>query len=161
MQSSALSIYLFRFATLASWVLALVLVALVVNTLFERALTRPVQWSVIESNIDPRVAARHISARLPADQVVAPRSPPPPPEPVRATLDLTLVGIATGFAGAPGFALFMSGGGESVFATRNQSLPNGATLRVIAQDHVVIDLHGTEQALHLSPPRSSASSPQR
>lgn len=133
---------LVRLGTLIAWFVAIGSLAGVSVEVFNRWLEPELQVSHAERSTDPRAAARQISARVITDANLLQGATELP---ATDTDDggYVLVGLATGFGDAPGFAMLRAASGEVVSAMLGERLPSGATVVAIQADHVKLNQRGT------------------
>lgn len=137
-----------RLVPLVAWMIAILLVALVGRALTDRWVTESVPLSLDQRSTDPRATAREIAARLSSG--VPPATPVVVSETHAKSIDYTLMGVATGFSGAPGFALLRTTSGDIVAAVQGEQLPSGETVLAIGHDHLRLSLRGHETTLLIS-----------
>ncbi|HRQ55791.1 MAG TPA: type II secretion system protein N [Azoarcus taiwanensis] len=142
------SMRMLRIGTLLAWLIAIVLLAAVTVEVVNRWLEPELHVSRVERSTDPRTVARQISARVAVDS----KSQLSEDLPETTTNDggYSLIGIATGFGDAPGFAMLRSASGGLHSAMLGESLPSGAKLIAIRPDHIQLDQRGTVHTIRIS-----------
>jgi len=153
MASSGHSMRLVRLGTLIAWFVAIGSLAVVFVEVINRWIEPDLQVSHAERSTDPRAAARQISARVAIDADLLRTAPG------LSTTDAedggyVLVGLATGFGEAPGFAMLRATSGEVVSLMLGESLPSGATVIEIQADHVTLNQRGSLLTIRI--PRDEA-----
>ena len=138
-----------RIGTLFAWLIAMAMLAAVTVEVANRWLEPDLQVSSVERSTDPRTAARQISARVAIDPTA---SQPLASSPASTETDdgYTLIGLATGFGDAPGFAMLRTASGQLHSALLGENLPSGARLVAIRPDHVELDQRGTVRIIRIS-----------
>lgn len=149
---------LVRLGTLTAWLVAIGSLAAVFVEVFNRWLEPELQVSHAERATDPRAAARQISARLATDTLPSGTTSDLP---TASTHDggYVLVGLATGFGDAPGFAMLRAASGEVVSAMLGEHLPSGATVTAIQADHVTLNQGGTQLTIRIPHDETPAITP--
>lgn len=122
-----------------AWLVALSCVAGVAATLFWRLAAPPAIDRPVIQDSDPRAAARRIASQRPFAGQAAPSAAPLA---VATTSAFSLVGVATGFVGGPGFALLKSGTAEPEAFVEGEEIASGVRLRRILADGVEIERGG-------------------
>ncbi|MCL4758550.1 MAG: hypothetical protein KJZ96_09390 [Rhodocyclaceae bacterium] len=136
-----------RLLVATAWLLAVLLAAAVTADLLARFTAPHRQAAVSPTVSDPQRAARQIVARAPFAGVTTSTSEPLP---APGRHDYTLVGVATGFGSAPGFALLQGPGGKIESAAIGESIGADTTLVAIHPDRIEIERNGVREALPLT-----------
>lgn len=133
--------------TLGAWSAALVFAAWAGADLVKRFITPPPVSAAFTLTTDPRAAAQQIVARAPLAS--AGQAPAPLATGAGGTARHQLVGVATGFGHAPGFALLRQAGGPIQSAMVGDTLAPGVRLLRLHADRVDIDYDGQVESLPL------------
>ncbi|MCB1958021.1 MAG: alpha-1,2-mannosidase [Rhodocyclaceae bacterium] len=131
-----------------AWLLALALVAAVAVTLFWR-FTAPAPLALpVRFDADPRAVAQRIAGQQPfggsAPAAAVAASP-------ANTAAFTVVGVATGFIGGPGFALLKQGSGDPQAYVEGEEIARGLRLKRILADGVELEQGGRTERIQLPP----------
>lgn len=132
-----------------AWSIALAWSAWVAADLLNRALAPPVSAASRDFVAEPHAAAQRIIARSSiATAGAGPHAPGGATEPRHR---FTVVGLATGFGTAPGFALLRGDDGRVVTARAGEMLPSGARVVAIDARHVELEHEGRRERITLAP----------
>lgn len=132
-----------------AWLAALAWSAWVAAEVLTRMLA-PAQSAASRDTItDPLVAAQRITAR--SVVAAADAAPVAQASATAARQRFTVVGLATGFGTAPGFALLRGEDGRVVSARAGDALPSGARLVAIHAQHVELEHGGRRERIELAP----------
>ncbi len=142
------SMRMVRIGTLFARLIAIALLAAVTVEVANRWLEPDLHVSRVERSTDPRTVARQISARVVADP--GPQFSDDLPDTTTSDGGYALIGLATGFGDAPGFAMLRAASGEFHSAMLGESLPSGAKVIAIRPDHVQLDQRGTVVTIRIS-----------
>jgi general secretion pathway protein C len=135
---------------LLAWTMALLLVAWVAADLIVRwTAPTPVSASYI-SQTDPRVVAQRLMTRAPMAGEARSVSASPTATPAPSATQFTLVGVATGFGRAPGFALIQSNQGPVQPYVVGESPAPGVTLVALHADRIELDRQGAREVVPLT-----------
>lgn len=140
-----------------AWLLALAIAATVAATLIIRLIEPPRVGVSISGTADPHQAAQQIVARSPL--AGSSSTDTEATLPVRSTQHYTIVGIATGFGTAPGFALVQAAGGAPVPARVGDEIAPGVVVKTIHATHIEIERHGVRENVMMAPSSSSTPAP--
>lgn len=133
--------------TILLWAGALVLAAWIASSLITR-FTAPAPLAATYQPVsDPRLAAQRLAIKQPMAgsgeaPVATPRSP-------AAATGFSLIGVATGFGNAPGFALLKPSGGVVAPYVVGETLAPGVVLTGLYPEHVDIERNGLRERIAL------------
>lgn len=131
-----------------AWAIAITVSAWVAAELLTRVVAPPRIASSLDRVADPRIAAQRIAGRsLIADAQEAVSAAT---RPAAVRQRFALVGVATGFGDAAGFALLRSADGQVVAAQVGESIAPGVTLSAIHADHVELEQGGARELVRLT-----------
>ncbi len=130
-----------------AWLLALALVAAVCATLFWRFTAPPMIELPVRLDTDPRAVAQRIAGQQPFGGEAATAAVPT--HAAVADTRFTVIGVATGFAGGPGFALLKDGNGDPRAFVAGDEIASGIHLARILPDGVEIDRGGKTERIRL------------
>lgn len=137
-----------RALTALLWTGAVVFAAWIASSLITR-LTAPAPLAAAYQPVsDPRLAAQRLAIKHPmagnGEATVAgtPRSP-------AAATGFSLIGVATGFGNAPGFALLKPSGGAVAPYMVGETLAPGVVLTGLYPEHVEIERNGLRERIAL------------
>lgn len=140
-----------------AWLLALAVTATVAATLLARLMEPPRMDATISSTADPHQAAQQIVARSPLTSSA--RVAAEAPQPMRSVERYTIVGIATGFGSAPGFALVQTAGAPAAPARVGDEIAPGVRVKAIHATYIEIERHGVSEKVTMALPSSSVPAP--
>jgi len=130
----------------AAWLLALGCAAAVAAAMFWRFAAPHKLQMPLRIDTDPRAVAQRIVGQHPfAGEAPAAR----PVQVAAAAARYALVGLATGFAGGPGFALLKSGGGDPQAFVEGEEIASGVRLKAILADAVELERDGRVERLSM------------
>lgn len=128
-----------------AWLLALAVAATMAAILLARLMEPPRIDATIGGTADPHQAARQIVARAPLTSAAALETEAV--QPVRSVQNYTIVGIATGFGTAPGFALVQTAGAPPAPARVGDEIAPGVLVKAIHPTHIEIERHGVSESI--------------
>ena len=135
--------------TIFAWFIATAMLAVVAVEVVNRWLEPDLHVSSVERSTDPRTVARQISARMAVDSS-ATQTVENGPTSFAGDDDYTLIGVATGFGNAPGFAMLRTASGQLHSVTVGENLPSGARLLAIRPDHIELDQRGAVKIIRIA-----------
>ncbi len=127
-----------------AWLLALGCAAAVAAALFWRLAAPPKVLLPLRIDTDPRAVAQRIVGQHPF------AGEAPAAQPVQAAAapgQFALIGLATGFAGGPGFALLKSGSDAPQAYVEGEEIAAGVRLKAILADAVELERDGRIERL--------------
>jgi len=139
-----------------AWLLALSCAAAVAAVLFWRFAAPPKVLLPVRIDTDPRAVAQRIIGQHPfGGETLAAQ----PVKAAAAAGQFALIGLATGFAGGPGFALLKSGSGQPQAYVEGEEIAGGVRLKAILADAVELERDGRIERLSIPAASTSGIQP--